>query len=655
MKRCNSCFTMINDEFRACPYCGYIEGNPPKELFHLFPGMELSNRYIVGKVLGFGGFGITYKAWDKKLETVVAVKEYYPSGIVNRVPGEKEIIIYAQKRKQEFYFGKDRFLEEAQNMAKFNSEPNIINVFEYFEENNTAYIVMEFLDGISLKSYLQKNGGKLDTENALRIMDAIASALGVIHSKGIIHRDVSPDNIFLCSNGAIKLIDFGAARFSLDENKKMTIILKPGFAPPEQYEKVNRQGPWTDVYALGATFYYVLTGKKPEESTNRKINDKVLYPHEIDPEIPVIVSNAIMKAMAIDVELRFKNVESFRNALEQKKAVLPVAVEKKRRKARRNIGVIAAAVLIIAGGVGVAVKWNSKIEDEVIPESTITLWYCKSGDPVMDAAEESAYDELKDVFNQTFPQVTITVEGFDEAEYKDQFKDAEKLPNIYEYDESLADMYLDDATPISLMEIYNSDAVSECPILKSAPNYFSGYTYLPLGYDVPVVFAARTAGDSKPAPISTLDGMSREGSNSYGNDYEPLSSMFPRTDTFYDEEAMQSFFDGNLHYYGTSTENYQSVREAMMGQYYMVPYSKDEINCKYSNVFTTFSSNKDEDRAVLEFMKVMLLTQAQDIIHIRNTSGHLPVNDKALTEILVPNNNEYDGLFDNKENYIVKK
>ncbi len=645
---------MINDEFRACPYCGYIEGNPPKELFHLFPGMELANRYIVGKVLGFGGFGITYKAWDKKLETVVAVKEYYPSGIVNRIPGEKELIIYAQKRKAEFFFGKDRFLEEAQNMAKFNSEPNIINVFEYFEENNTAYIVMEFLDGISLKSYLQKNGGKLDTENSMRIMSAISNALSIIHSKGIIHRDVSPDNIFLCKNGAVKLIDFGAARFSLDETKLMTIILKPGFAPPEQYEKVNRQGPWTDVYALGATFYYVMTGKKPEESTNRKINDKVQYPHELDPQIPENVSNAIMKAMAIDVELRFKTVEAFQNALAQKKAVLPVAVEKKKRKRRRNIGVIAAAAVILLGGAAVVFGLTQKIEDEVLPDSSITLWYCKCGDEELDAAEEEAYNGIIEAFNQNFPQVEITAVGFDREEYAAAFTAADaELPNIYEYDETIADLSLDDAEPVSLLDIYNSDSVSECSILKSAPNYFGGYNYLPLGYDIPVVFAK--TGTKNTAPVATLDGFTRDGSTSFENDYEPLSKMFSRTDSFYEEEAMDHFISGTISYYGTSTKSYQKVRTDMQGQYILIPYDKDEINCTFSNVFTTFSSDKDEDRAVVKLLEVMMKSQSQDILHIRNKSEHLPVNDEVVTNILLPVNEELSILFDNKENYIVKK
>lgn len=226
MFRCNNCFEPVDDPNAKCPICGYKIGDTPTEIYHLFPGTKLIDRYIIGKVLGFGGFGITYKAWDTKLELLVAIKEYYPSGIVNRTPGTTDVMIYAQKRRKEYEYGKERFLEEARNMAKFSSDPNIVNVFEFFEENNTAYIVMEYLDGISLNQYLHENDGILDVHSGTQVIEAIANALIKIHSKGIIHRDVSPDNIFLCGDGKIKLIDFGAARFSQDENKLMTILLK---------------------------------------------------------------------------------------------------------------------------------------------------------------------------------------------------------------------------------------------------------------------------------------------------------------------------------------------------------------------------------------------------------------------------------------------
>ena len=221
--RCKNCFKIFDNEYARCPFCGYSDGEPPKELYHLYPGTELLGRYVIGEVLGFGGFGITYKAWDKKFETILAIKEYYPSGIVNRNPGESEVILFTGKKKDIFDNGLVRFLDEAKNMAKFSQNNNIVNVFEYFEDNNTGYIVMEFLEGISLNSYLLKQTQKLPIDEIMTITMSVCSALKELHAIGIIHRDISPDNIFMCSNGKIKLIDFGAARFSLNEEKKMTI------------------------------------------------------------------------------------------------------------------------------------------------------------------------------------------------------------------------------------------------------------------------------------------------------------------------------------------------------------------------------------------------------------------------------------------------
>ena len=148
MIRCLNCMKTFDERFGVCPHCGFLPGTPPKEAYHLYPGTVLNGHYIIGTTVGFGGFGITYRAWDNVLDKMVAIKEFYPNGIVNRVPGEKEVIIYTGNRADEFLNGKIRFLAEARNMARFNTHPNIVNVYEFFEENNTAYIAMEFLDGM---------------------------------------------------------------------------------------------------------------------------------------------------------------------------------------------------------------------------------------------------------------------------------------------------------------------------------------------------------------------------------------------------------------------------------------------------------------------------------------------------------------------------
>ena len=344
--RCNNCFEEYDEDLGVCPYCGYTEGQPPKELYMLFAGTVLQSRYIVGKVLGFGGFGITYKAYDTKLERMVAIKEYYPAGLVYRTPGTKDVVVFKGKRYKDYADGLKRFLDEARNATKFLDNPYIVDVMEFFEENSTAYFVMELFVGVTLDEFLKENGGRIDGESAVAIALSVGGALKDIHKAGYIHRDVAPDNIYMLSNGKIKLFDFGAARFSANET--LSIVLKPGYAPAEQYDSVNKQGPWTDIYALGATMYRMVVGVKPDESTNRKMEDKVQPPHELIPEISENLSNAIMRAMSVEIHLRYQTIDEFMAAITSEKKVRSVESVKKRRKNFRWIG-IASSVLIVAG------------------------------------------------------------------------------------------------------------------------------------------------------------------------------------------------------------------------------------------------------------------------------------------------------------------
>ena len=264
---CLNCFS-YRGEYEVCPHCGNVAGALASEPYLLSPGTVLRGRYIIGAVLGVGGFGVTYKSWDAKLECVVAVKEFYPSGLVNRIPGETLVTTFSGVKQAQFASSLSRFLSEARNLAKFMDSRHIVNVFDSFEENGTAYIVMELLDGRTLKLHLSDRGGALSEYEALSIAEAVLEALCSIHEKGIIHRDISPDNIMILNDGRVKVLDFGAARFSGADSDRFTqsAVVKLGYAPPEQYRSNLRQGVWTDIYAVGATLYKMLTGITPEES-----------------------------------------------------------------------------------------------------------------------------------------------------------------------------------------------------------------------------------------------------------------------------------------------------------------------------------------------------------------------------------------------------
>ena len=282
----------------------------------LKPGVILKERYKIEEVIGAGGFGITYRAWDPLLQSYVAIKEYYPSGIATRSADSSKVCVPVGQEQREYHRGRIRFLKEAQDEARFQSEPNIVSIYDYLEENDTAYMVMEYLHGCTLKQYIREHGGRLDTDHILHICLSVLDALAVVHKAGMIHRDISPENIFICEDLTVKLIDFGAAKqVYLDGEQTMSVVLKPGYAPPEQYAKKDKQGPWTDIYALGATFYFAATGEKPEESFGRVLEDTIKPVCEVNPEIPRAMSQVIMRAMSVKIEDRYQTVEAMREAL----------------------------------------------------------------------------------------------------------------------------------------------------------------------------------------------------------------------------------------------------------------------------------------------------------------------------------------------------
>ena len=278
-------------------------------------GAVLAGQYIIEKVLGQGGFGITYEAVDHKTSAKVAVKEFFPDAMATRT-GQTTVVPFTGERGESYEYGKSCFLQEAETLAQFIGNENIVRIYSYFEENGTAYFVMEFIEGTSFDEYLKQHGGKVSYEEAVRILTPIMDALSVVHSKGIVHRDVTPDNIYITNEGVVKLLDFGAARYSLgDKSRSLDIVLKHGFAPKEQYTRRGKQGPYTDVYSLGASFYFSLTGKRPQDSIERLDEDDLIPPSALGVQIGPAQEDAILKAMAIQPAERFQNMAEFKRAL----------------------------------------------------------------------------------------------------------------------------------------------------------------------------------------------------------------------------------------------------------------------------------------------------------------------------------------------------
>lgn len=627
MKRCYACFGQYADEFNICPHCGSPEITEAKEPIHLAPGTVLANRYILGLAVGSGGFGIVYSAWDMKLETNVAVKEFYVSRLVTRAEGLKNLIV-SKKSQDEFEYRKERFLAEARNMAKFGAHRSIPNVFEFFEENNTAYIVMELLNGVALNDYLAQNGGRIDEPFALMIANEVGNALKSLHEQNIIHRDVAPDNIYICAGKEIKikLMDLGAAKLADSTDDVIDIILKPGYSPTEQYDNSKNIGPWTDIYALGATLYVMLTGVKPDESTNRKICDEVVPPHLLNPEISENLSNAIMKAMAIEKHMRFKSVQEFLSAINGERKVISLAKEKKNKRLKRVLGVAVACVALIVGSIFVYDAYLNKQEEGLLDPADIVIWYSvKDG-----STEDDAMQAIKADFEQKNEGVTVELVAIPEDEYEARIRSAAKsgeLPTLFE-SSGLSDDILNDAEDLD--NVIASDQFKNSMFLEYYDDYYNNRKQIPLAIEVPIAFVITNG-------ASCVD---------YSDDYFGSIGDFNALNVSYDERC-KDILQANFMLSGLCDKeeflnNTENTSPVMLSSTMMINevrttltnyekayvyYNSDEIKCKFIYEWSIGSGDEAEIKAAERMLSWMLGNVYQNYMMISECNdGQIPVN-----------------------------
>lgn len=671
-RRCLNCFNLFDivysdkEEREVCPYCGYCEGTPPKELYHLYPGVGLyNNRYVIGTCIGFGGFGITYKAWDNVLETVVAVKEYYPTGLVQRVPGKPQVIIYTGESKEEYMQGLERFLDEAKNMAKFVDNPNIVHVDAFFEENNTAYLVMEYLPGMTLKSYLKSKGGRIGCEEVIPIADAVITALKEIHAGGIIHRDISPDNIMLCNDGRIKLLDFGAARFSdADQERTRSIILKPGFAPPEQYQAKSKQGPWTDIYALCATVYRAITGVLPDESVNRVIEDTVQSPIQIYSDIPERISNTVMKGMSIYPEIRFSNVDELKKALDGEKKVMEPKKELRVRRMKRTITVGIALLIVVSMSLYVYNMYKNKKADVVMNSADISIWIAVD-DQMNEDGAKAMMDSGIEAFTSSQEKVNVNYKFIPEDQYGSELLKAYEngeMPTIFQAQYATKEIMEDAASVDKVYEYMEKSGSDDCYLLENYKNSIEGSKKIPLSFEAPIVYVKRSS------EVKNIDNLTI-------SDYKQIESM--SDDSFYISESAEDMLlsslnsdensqniddkrkkewkklggseiykqflsDDKLLYYFGSTEDYKFVNDSWAGRYKIVKIESDSVYVEPTNELSiSGTTSDDESRAASLLISYMLKQGAQEALFLGTSYSDngvdklqkiegLPVNKSAL-------------------------
>lgn len=628
--RCYRCMKEFDKGYEICPHCGYIHTADVIEPFQLPPGTMLQERYWIGMMIGFGGFGITYKAFDTKLNVTVAIKEYYPAGLANRVSGTTMVQNDFENKEQEFQYGLEHFIEEARNIAKFSEHPNIVKVYHFFRENQTGYIVMEYLDGITMGYFLEVNGEKISVMYAKEIILAVAQALQVLHKAGILHRDISPDNIFLCSDGKIKLIDFGSSRLSKNADKDVEIIVKPGYAPPEQYQKDGKQGNWTDIYALGATFYRGVTGRIPPESVEREKEDSMLSPRSYNEDVPAYMNAAILKAMALDARERFASIDDFIEVLSEHRVVaIPKTKQKKKENRQKTmLSVLLLSIFFCVAGLlvlYVKIRNNGYMADE------IEVWVCaKENEDV--AAVEAYYQELnKELLSGKYENLNVRIHVEEESVYEERLLEAfsgGRAPDIF--DSTILNP--DGEWMKHAIKVKNCTEILEQlqgkDFIEKYGSALCNGKRIPMGLDLPVLYTLQSVDEGKNVDTSAV----------YESQDDPS-----------DRQTLQAFAQGRMSYLCGDVTDYHQIKEAVYGTYeqpntrvtgllHMYAIGNEELSFS-----TAFSVNQDcsvkEKKAAYVYLQALLSDEGQVLMHIPQDhvleSNAIPVN----------RNGDKDGLY----------
>lgn len=612
MKRCLNCMEVYDEEYEVCPYCGHLRGTPPEVASHLMPGTVIAGRYIIGTVIGYGGFGVTYVGWDEELGIKTAIKEYYPNGLVNRSPGTSDVIVLGGERREQYFIGLKRFLEEARTMAKFSSNANIVHVYNFLEENNTAYIIMEHLEGVTLKGYLsQFENNRMPLEDAITVIKEVGKGLTTIHKGKIIHRDIAPDNIFICADGRIKLLDFGAARLSTGEKTQtLSVVLKPGYAPPEQYRSKSRQGPRTDVYALAATLYRMVTGILPVEALDRMVEDTLTKPSEINPELPQWIDSVVFTGMAKNAEVRFPSVEKFVAALNHEKEVNLPEKRIKLRRITRAASILIVAVLIGFGGYK-NFGMYSDISGEGIPDGEISMLV-----PVTTVEDENRYNEFKTNFEKKFKGKVLNLEFIDAKEYEGVLNsriNSEAAPDIFMGNYLTAE---NEEAKASVNKILKDLEFRQLYLYKENKSLIEKNKALPVGYDAYVLYEntylAQASGKS----------YAEEGGTDTSN-LEKSSS---------EPNAKSKFLNEDITYYVGLVSEKSEIQKKLSGYTEVTSVTIDGESKGYFKDCLSINNNssKQKQKIATLAVKYALNEEGQNILCVRN-QGILPLNKKAFS------------------------
>lgn len=618
---CFQCFR-IKGDYEVCPYCGHVEVTRAKEAYQLAPGTVLKDRYIIGTCIGFGGFGITYKAYDTVLSIVVAIKEFYPAGLVNRGEGEKKVGIFSGDKKTEFDRQLKRFLEEAKHMAIFSKEKDIVNVFDYFEDNQTAYIIMEYIEGELLKDRLKN--GKMKVQTAVGYMTAILNALEKIHRQGIIHKDVSPDNIFLTGENTIKLFDFGAAKFQGTESERSEdVVIKAGYTPPEQYRSKSEQGIFMDIYAAGAVFYEMVTGVRPVEAPDRAVEDILELPGKLGIPIDENLEHIIMKAVALKPELRFQTAEQFKEAIiMQKRVELPEEEMKKIQQRKKWIGISSVAVIAIVAVMMIlsqtVFSGRGKIDVAKIGKETVDVWLVQENDE----GGKKVKQALQEGVSKKCPQLKVNIKLMDEKEYQKKIREAKKtgkFPDVFCTDSLDEKKYCGE-----LSRLLRTMDLEDYLYLKGIQETEKNVYGLPSSVQVGVLYVNKSKQKDIPKSVH-LTQLSKKGQEmKYANGEKAYLE-------FQNSKSEVSWLVGDI-------SDLEEVKKVTIDQVPPIDFSvipilekRKLIGCYGHTYGVSNKTSQDEQDAAMYVLSMLLSENVQSALYMNNEEG-IPVNRQIYAD-----------------------
>ena len=543
-------------------------------------------------------------------------------------------------------------------------------------------IVMEWVEGQTLGSWLRD--ARPSRRERFRVARELCEALAYLHARGIVHRDLKPDNVLIANHGGyVKLIDFGAARFSTgEEEKTLSIILKPGYAPPEQYRSRSKQGPWTDIYAVGAMFYRALTGVMPDESVNRMVQDRVVPPHELNPEIPENLSNAIMRAMALNQELRFRNVDQFREAIQGQAPVRDVKEELKRRKLFRAGIVAGVFTVIIAAGAVCLLLFRSRSADAALDDAKILVWYPVSGEETGEGEEE--FLSMAQAYQEYYPNIEIQVEAIPADEYGERLAEAletgENVPTVFEstsldssWNEKLA----------SVDEAYEwlteREEMGNYYFLEEYRGAAENMLRMPMSFEVPVVYGDTLMAEDEDGSFLGAEELADalESGNGYAVDPDAADlygKLLPDLDEsqgyedfvvdldaenvgsgeeFDADQERAAALEGKVEYYLSDTSEYERVQADMAGVYQVILLKDMPLTGRLTNLWSVSAdASPAEQKAGVRLLYFLMSKENQQIMNIQNGRG-LPLHREIFDEYETMNA-EFAGIGESLEQITMK-